>query len=66
MKRPEVEHHLETRLWNTTPVEDLCRWIIHLEAENARLRKGFGEAIRRPMGVVPAGYEDIVQEDGKR
>jgi hypothetical protein len=51
----------------------LREWIEHLESENKILfsefehvRRGFGEAIRRPMGVVPAGYEDILQEDGKR
>lgn len=65
IERPDVEDTLseaeerEEHTWSAGEVAELCRWIIHVE-------KGFGEAIRRPMGVVPAGHEDILQEDGKR
>jgi len=30
--------------------------------EVARLREAFIKAIERPMGVIPAGYEDIYQD----
>jgi hypothetical protein len=72
MKRPNIEGICKG-YGPGGAIGTLREWIEHLESENKILfsefehaRRGFGEAIRRPMGVVPAGYEDILQEDGKR
>lgn len=67
MKRPAVEEFkrltsLPTSVWGMadSDVVDLCDWILHLEAENARFRQGlFGGNVTRPL-------EDVINSANPR
>lgn len=64
----EIEMSDETRkhrieAWAKSQVTSDDALLDNLEHENARLRIALADAIRRPMGVIPASAEGLVTDD---
>ena len=67
----EIEMNNETRkrrieAWAKSQGESAPAKSDTIENENARLRIALADAIRRPMGVIPASAEGLVTADGLR